>query len=568
MEKNVFGPEFFDFINSETQKMISNLSSDTSQQALADFQRQWLALSENGTADPTTWLNSVMGLQKKQLNVWTELVSPILQQQPPEQQQLEFQAQIFDYIKKSYLVTANVLGEVAANTTLDPHDKDKLMFYTKQYTDAMSPDNFAATNPEVIAEAITTKGKSLVDGLANLMGDMEKGRISMSDESAFTLGENIATTPGSIVYENELFQLIHYKPTNDTVHTRPTLIVPPCINKYYILDLQPHNSFVKYCVDEGQNTFLISWLNPNKAQGHITWDDYVEQGVINAINVVNEIAKSKTLNAVSWCVGGTLLTSALAVLKARNDKTVQSATFLTTLIDFSEPGEIGVFIDKPQIDNLLQQAEKDGVLSGRQLAAAFSMLRSNDLIWSYVVNNYLKGKQPSPFDILYWNGDSTNLPYQMYRFYVTQMYLENNLCKPNAIQICQQNIDVSQIDIPCFFLSTIADHIAPWQSTFKGVELLGGKCEFVLGASGHVAGVINSPVKNKRHYWVNGDQSQGAQQWLDTATKESGSWWPHWSTWLKRRAGKKVSPAVDAHPNYPVIEPAPGRYVKVKLDDL
>ncbi|NRA84139.1 MAG: class I poly(R)-hydroxyalkanoic acid synthase [Gammaproteobacteria bacterium] len=562
--------EFFNYLNTQTTKMLAALTNEQSQPDFTNFNQQWAQLTQQSLNDPNEWVNTIANFQQQQLNVWNQLLGNTQAKTPqtPDVDCQQFQQQIFEYVKKSYLITSNVLNEMASQAQLDTHEKAKLEFYTNQYTQAMSPDNFAMTNPEVIQQAVATNGQSLVDGLKNLMADIEKGRISMTDESAFTLGENLAITEGAVVFENELFQLIHYKPQQDEVFAKPTLIVPPCINKYYILDLQPDNSFVKYCVDQGQNTFLISWANPTKEQGELSWDDYVDLGVINAINIVKDITDTPNINTVSWCVGGTLLASALAVLKGRKDKSVNSATFLTTLLDFEQPGEISVFIDQQQIEPLLAQAKTDGVLSGRQLATAFNMLRSRDLIWSYVVNNYLKGKQPAPFDILYWNGDSTNLPYQMYKFYINEMYLNNNFIKPNGVTLCQQSIDLSQIDVPCYFLSTIGDHIAPWKSTFKGVETFSGNCEFVLGASGHVAGVINSPVKNKRHFWVNGDQENGADNWLESATKKDGSWWPHWQTWLKKRAGKKISAPAYGNSQYQVIEPAPGRYVKVTLDDM
>jgi len=569
MNNSDVNQQFLEFINSETAKMLAQFSGDEAQQAFNQFNQQWLALSQQDYSNPSTWLNTMFDVQKQQIELWGQLLAktnPNVTDQADPTKVVELQ--IFDYIKKSYVVTSNMLAEMAKKSGLDAAEQEKLAFYTKQYSEAMSPDNFALTNPEVIQEAIDTNGQSLVNGLKNLMHDMDKGRISMTDESAFTLGQNIATTPGSIVYENELFQLIHYRPTTEKVHTKPTLIVPPCINKYYILDLQPHNSFVNYCVAQGQNTFLISWANPTKAQGHLSWDDYVRKGVINAIDIVKQITQTKSINAVSWCVGGTLLACTLAVLSERKNTSVSSATFLTTLVDFSDPGEISVFIDQQQIEQLLATAKKDGVLSGRQLATAFNMLRSRDLIWSYVVNNYLKGKQPTPFDILYWNGDSTNLPYEMYQFYITQMYLNNNLSKKNKLTICDSPIDLGSIDIPCYFLSTIGDHIAPWKSTFKGTELMSGKSEFVLGASGHVAGVINPVSKNKRHYWVNGTLGDGAQQWFESATKKEGSWWAHWNSWVKKRAGKKIAAVPPGNKQYPEIEPAPGRYVKVTLDDM
>ncbi|NRA53375.1 MAG: class I poly(R)-hydroxyalkanoic acid synthase [Gammaproteobacteria bacterium] len=571
MDDNATNQEFLTFINNETNKMLASLSSEQSQQAFSQFNQQWMALSQQHLSDPAAWLNNVVEFQQQQMNLWNQLLSQQSQQstplaEPPALQNI--QNQIFDYIKKSYVMTSNILADAASKSGLEDHEQAQLDFFISQYSDAMSPDNFALTNPEVIQEAIDTNGQSLVNGLKNLVEDVEKGRISMTDESAFTLGENIAVTQGAVVYENELFQLLHFKPQGKNVHQKPTLIIPPCINKYYILDLQPHNSFVNYCVNQDQNTFLISWANPTKEQGNIHWDDYIEQGVINAVNIVKSISDSKDINAVAWCVGGTLLATALGVLANRKDKSINSATFLTTMLDFKDPGEISVFIDKAQIDKLLAEAKADGVFSGRKLATAFNLLRSRDLIWSYVINNYLKGKQPTPFDILYWNGDSTNLPYEMYQFYITEMYLNNKLCQKDQLTVCNEPIDLSKIDIPCYFLSTIGDHIAPWKSTFAGTELMSGNIEFVLGASGHVAGVINPVSRNRRHFWTNGTLGQGADQWLESATKQDGSWWSHWDAWIKPQAGKKVAAPGYGSSDYPEIEPAPGRYVKVKLDDM
>ncbi|WP_281558334.1 class I poly(R)-hydroxyalkanoic acid synthase [Thalassomonas sp. RHCl1] len=568
------GQDFIQYLNDETSKMLANFSSTETKQAIEDFSQQWFKLTQDALKDPASWLSLVEQYQQQHMKLWTALVGGQPAQAAEKAKELtgsleQYQNNpVFEYIKQSYLMTSKLLNESAASAGLDSAEQEKLVFYTKQFIDAMSPDNFAMTNPDVIKEAVETNGQSLVNGLNNLLSDMDKGRISMTDESAFVLGENLAVTEGAVVYENELFQLIHYKPLTQKVYQQPVLIVPPCINKYYILDLQEHNSFVRYCLEQEQNTFLISWVNPTKEQGSLSWDDYVELGVINAINRVKEITGQKSLHALSWCVGGTLLACAQAVLSDRKDNSVASATFLTTLVDFEEPGDISVFIDPQQIESLLAQAKQKGVLSGRNLAVAFNMLRANDLIWSYVVRNYLKGKQPAPFDILYWNGDSTNLPYEMYRFYITQMYLENNLSKPDALNICGSDINLGNIEIPCYFLSTIGDHIAPWQSTYKGMELFGGNKEFVLGASGHVAGVINPVSKNRRHYWVDGNADQGAEHWLATAEKKEGSWWAHWSDWIKKSAGKKIAAPELGSKQYPVIEAAPGRYVKVKLEDI
>ncbi|WP_315983107.1 alpha/beta fold hydrolase [Aliamphritea spongicola] len=347
---------------------------------------------------------------------------------------------VFSYIKESYFLGSKLLNEMASNANLSENEQRKLEFYTQQYIDAMSPTNFAVTNPEVMQQALDTNGQSLVDGLKNLLSDFEKGRISMTDESAFTLGENIATTKGSVVFENEMLQLIQYAPTTEKVFARPTLIVPPCINKFYIMDLQEHNSYVKYCVDQGQTVFLISWLNPTVEQRDLNWDNYVEDGVLKAVSTIKEITDSNKINCVSWCIGGTILASTLAVMAKRKDDSIASATFLTTLTDFTDPGDLRVFIDEQQVEQIVQKVDEDGLLKGRSLATAFNMLRSNDLVWSYVVNNYLKGQNPAPFDILYWNSDSTNLPASMYNFYINNMYIGNKLVEPGGLTICGEKL--------------------------------------------------------------------------------------------------------------------------------
>jgi polyhydroxyalkanoate synthase len=567
--------EFIDYLNTETQKVFDMFSASGGEDIFAKFTQSWTELANRSWEDPTVWVRAITDYQQSQMNLWTNLLTgkAATAVAEPAKGDRRFQAEewsqnpIFGYIKQSYLLSSKLMQEMAANANLSEKEQKKLEFYTQQYIDALSPTNFAMTNPEVLQQALETKGQSLVDGMKNLLGDVDKGRISMTDESAFVLGENIATSKGSVVFENEMFQLIQYNPTTEETFTRPTLIVPPCINKFYILDLQESNSYVKYCVDQGQTTFLISWLNPTIEQGDISWDDYVEKGIIKASQVVKEITEADKVNGVAWCVGGTLLTTALAVLAARKDTTFASATFFTTLLDFTDPGDLCVFIDEQQVKKLEDKVTNQGYLSGRELATSFNMLRSNDLIWSYVVNNYLKGKTPPPFDILYWNSDSTNLPANMYTFYVNNMYLENNLTKKDALTICGEKIDLGKIKIPCYFLSTIEDHIAPWGGTFKGTELLKGKNEFVLGASGHVAGVINPASKNRRNYWINGEQGKSEDHWLETAERQEGSWWPHWANWLKARAGKKVAaPAATGNDTYKEIEPAPGRFVSVRID--
>ncbi|GGB90122.1 class I poly(R)-hydroxyalkanoic acid synthase [Marinobacterium zhoushanense] len=568
--------EFINYVARETNKVLEMFSASGGDDIFRQFTQSWTELATRSLEDPTVWIRAIADYQQAQFNLWRNLMNGTSSESPvvhPDRGDRRFQSEewsnnpIYDYIKQSYLLTSRMLVDMAANAKLAPSEQAKLEFYTKQYVDALSPTNFAITNPEVLQQAMETKGQSLVDGLKNLLSDIEKGRISMTDESAFELGTNLATTEGAVVFQNKLFQLIHYKPEGDQVYERPTLIVPPSINKFYILDLQPHNSFVKYCIEQGQNVFLVSWLNPSADQRDLSWDDYVADGVIKAIEVTREISGADKLNAVAWCVGGTLLTTALAVLANRKDTSVGSATFLTTLTDFSNPGDLCVFIDDYQVKQLESKINSQGILNGRELATSFNMLRSNDLIWSYVVNNYLKGQTPPPFDILYWNSDSTNLPAAMYTFYINKMYLENKLVEPNALEICGEPIDLGKIKIPCYFLSTIEDHIAPWKGTFNATETFGSNIEFVLGASGHVAGVINPASKNRRNYWIKGEQGKGADHWLETAERQEGSWWPNWAEWLRRRAGKKVdAPKHYGNDTHTVIEPAPGSYVRARID--
>ena len=568
--------EFINYLNQESQKVLEMYSQNGSEDLFKNFTQSWTELASRSFEDPTVWVRAITDYQQAQMNLWQNILTGKAMDKPvaaPQKGDRRFAAEewsqnpVFSYIKQSYLLTSNLMNEMAATANLDENEQKKLEFYTQQYIDAMSPSNFAMTNPEVLQQALDSKGQSLIDGLQNLMGDMDKGRITMTDESAFTLGENIATTEGAVVFENEMLQLIQYKPTTEQVYSRPTLIVPPCINKFYIMDLQEHNSYVKYCVDQGQTVFLISWVNPTVDQREISWDNYVGDGVLKAIEAVKNITGSSKINATAWCIGGTILASTLAVMAARKNDSINSATFLTTLTDFTDPGELSVFIDEQQVKQLTQKVDDEGLLNGRNLATAFNMLRSNDLVWSYVVNNYLKGQNPAPFDILYWNGDSTNLPANMYNFYINEMYINNKLSKPGGLTICGESIDLRDIKIPVYFLSTIDDHIAPWKGTFKGTETMQGNIEFVLGASGHVAGVINPASKNRRNYWTGGELGQGADHWFETAEKQEGSWWPNWTKWLKPKSGKKVdAPKELGNAEFKVIEPAPGRYVATRVD--
>lgn len=449
---------------------------------------------------------------------------------------------------------------------LDERSKAQWGFALRQVVDAMSPKNCAATNPEVLQLALESGGASLVEGARLFLGDLAKGRISMSDDQAFDVGRNLATTPGSVVFENELMQLIQYAPSTAKVHKRPLVIVPPCINKFYILDLQPENSLVAYAVAAGHTVFLVSWRNVGKAQGHLTWDDYVERGVLLALSIARRIRRSDTVDTLGFCVGGTLLASALAVAAARDEQVASSVTLLTTMLDFTDTGELGLMVDEASVAAREASIGRGGLLHGRELAQVFAALRANDLIWPYVVNGYLKGRAPSAFDLLFWNGDDTNLPGPMYCWYLRQTYLENRLREPGGTVQCGVPVDLSRIDLPAFVYASREDHIVPWQTAYASTRLLGGETRFVLGASGHIAGVINPPAKRKRNYWT-ADLALDAQAWLDAAQSVDGSWWPAWTEWLAAHAGPLVAaPRQPGNAEFAVIEPAPGRYVKARAE--
>ncbi|MCV6638035.1 class I poly(R)-hydroxyalkanoic acid synthase [Candidatus Albibeggiatoa sp. nov. NOAA] len=565
--------------NQQASELLGGFASSQAQEMVKEFSQAWNAIAQQAMENPQEWLQMMAKYQQEQLNLWGQLFNvnvdaiPGITKLEPERGDRRFSAKewnenpVFDYIKQSYLLASKSLTQWSEYAHLDEENKRKLEFYTKYFIDAMSPTNFAVTNPEVMREAVDSKGQSLLNGLRNLLEDMGKGRITMTDESAFELGKNIGASEGAVVYQNRMMQLIQYKPTTEKVSDRPLLIVPPSINKFYILDLQPANSFVKYAVDQGNTVFLISWVNPDESMKDTRWDDYLEDGIIEATKIIQEITGAKKLNTVSWCVGGTLLSSALAVMHAKKMHTsIASATFFTTMLDFTDVGDLRVFIDEGQVAQREAQLKQSGILSGKDLALAFSMIRANDLIWSYVVNNYLKGQSPAPFDILYWNSDPTNLPANMYSDYLRNLYLENKLIQKNALEMCGVPIDLTTIKTPSYFLSTIDDHIAPWKSTFTGTELFSGSIEFVLGASGHIAGVINPPAKNKRNFWHGGELGKGCDHWLETAKSEKGSWWNHWSAWLKKRGGTEVAaPAALGNDKYKELEAAPGSYVKERI---
>jgi len=471
----------------------------------------------------------------------------------------------FDYLRQSYLLYSRYVMDLAEASKLEGQAREKHLFFTRRYLEAISPANFAATNPEALKLAAASGGENLARGLRNFLTDVGKGRIALADESAFELGGNLATTAGAVVFENEVMQLIQYSPLAKKVYERPLLIVPPCISKYYMLDLKPDNSFVRYCVAEGHTVFLVSWCNPPPELGRLTWDDYVTKGVLQAIDLALEIAGAKTLNALGFCVGGALLATATAVLRARGDGRLASITLLATLLDYRDSGDLGTLIDEQYVKAREAGLPAGGVVSGSEIGMSFASLRANEFIWTAVVNNYLKGENAPPVDLLYWTNDQPNLPGAWFLYYIRNMYLENNLCRPGRLEVGDTPVDLGKIDVPAYVLGARDDHIVPWKCTYAAARLLGGETEYVVGASGHVAGIVNPPAANKRNYWVGGDRSGDAKRWLATAESKPGSWWPHWSAWLAPRGGTKVAaPAGLGNKRHKQIEPAPGRYVRVR----
>ncbi|THF62457.1 class I poly(R)-hydroxyalkanoic acid synthase [Pseudothauera rhizosphaerae] len=471
---------------------------------------------------------------------------------------------VFDYVRQAYLLNAGFLQQVAEEMPIaDGRAKSRIQFLTRQYVDALAPTNFAATNPEFIRTAIESKGESISRGIRNMLSDLEKGRISMTDDAAFEVGRNLALTPGSVIYENELMQLIQYAPLTDKVAQVPLLIVPPCINKFYIMDLQPENSLVRFVVEQGFTVFLISWKNPKREESQATWDDYLAKGPLAALDVVRAVTRVKKPNVLGFCVGGTILASALAVAKGCGEDPVTSLTLMTTLLDFADAGELGCLVDEASVTAREAAIGKGGLLQGQELANVFSALRANDLVWQYVVGNYLKGNKPQAFDLLYWNADSTNLPGPFLTWYLRNMYLENNLRVPGKLKMQGVKVDLGKVDVPAYLMAAREDHIVPWKSAYLSRNLLGGETTFVLGASGHIAGAINPASKNRRSYWKSDASASDPDEWLETAVEAPGSWWLHWVEWLRGNGGKQVAARGRAgNARYKPIEPAPGRYVK------
>ncbi|MDF3837959.1 class I poly(R)-hydroxyalkanoic acid synthase [Cupriavidus basilensis] len=527
-------------------KIAPDQLADIQQRYMKDFTELWRGMAEGG-ANPATALAD----RRFSGDAWRNSAA-------------------FHYAAAFYLINARAMNELADAVEADAKTRQRIRFAVSQWVDAMSPANFLVTNPEAQKQLFESGGESLRAGVRNMLEDLGRGKISQTDESAFEVGRNVAVTEGAVVYENSYFQLLQYKPATDKVFARPLLLVPPCINKYYILDLQPQSSLVRYMVEQGHTVYMVSWRNPDASMAELGWDDYIEHAAIRAIEVTREISGQDQINVLGFCVGGTIVATALAVLAKRGQRPAASLTLLTTLLDFADTGVLDVFVDEAHVK--LREATLGGaagapcaLLRGVELANTFSFLRPNDLVWNYVVDNYLKGKTPVPFDLLFWNGDATNLPGPWYCWYLRHTYLQNELKVPGKLTVCNAPVDLGSIDIPTYVYGSREDHIVPWTSAYASTALLENKLRFVLGASGHIAGVINPPAKNKRSHWTNDKLPASAQDWLSGATEHTGSWWPDWASWLAKHAGaRKAAPADYGNKDYRAIEPAPGRYVKAK----
>lgn len=544
--------------------------------------RAFLELTTRMMADPQKLIEAQVSLWQDYMNLWQTTAARLMGQEvgdviTPAKDDRRFkdaawqENQVFDYIKQSYLLTARWLqGTVREVEGLDDKTAKKVDFYTRQFVDAMAPSNFVMTNPEVLRKTFESRGENLVKGLENLLADLERGQgrlhISMTDHDAFEVGQNIAVQPGKVVFQNELIQLIQYAPTTEKVAKRPLLIIPPWINKFYILDLKPQNSFVKWAVDQGHTVYMISWVNPDEKLAEKSFADYMLEGPLAAIEAILKDTAEKSVNVIGYCLGGTLLACLLSYLAAKKkSEIVASATYFTTMIDFAEAGELSVFIDEEQLTSLEAKMNERGYLDGHEMAATFNMLRANDLIWSFVINNYLLGKEPFPFDLLYWNSDSTRMPAAMHSFYLRNMYQKNLLIKAGGIELDGVAIDLKQVKQPSFVLSTREDHIAPWTATYAATRAYSGDVTFVLAASGHIAGVVNPPAANKYCHWIgNGKYPKRPEDWLATATQQPGSWWPVWQKWIADFADGSVPARQPGQRKLKAIEDAPGSYVKVR----
>jgi polyhydroxyalkanoate synthase len=540
----------------------------------------FLEMTQRLMADPTRLVQAQLSLWQDYLKLWQSTTQrlmggptePVIEPSSGDRRFKDnawTENAVFDYIKQSYLLTARWMQATVKQVDgLDDKTSKKIDFYTRQFVDAIAPSNFVLTNPEVLRATVETGGENLVKGLDNLLKDLERGKgrlmIKMTDLEKFKVGVNIAVTPGKVVYQNDLIQLIQYEPTTEKVKRRPLLIIPPWINKFYILDLRPENSFIRWAVEQGHTVFVVSWVNPDEKLAQKTFEDYMLEGLLAALDAIELATGEREANVIGYCLGGTLLAATLAYMKAKGDDRIKSATYFVALVDFKEAGELSVFIDEEQLHFLEERMRAQGYLEGSDMATTFNMLRANDLIWSFVVNNYLLGKEPFPFDLLYWNSDSTRMPAAMHSFYLRNMYQENKLVAPGGISLVGVPIDVSTITIPSFLLSTREDHIAPWKSTYAATQLYRGPVKFVLAASGHIAGVVNPPGKSKYGHWENAKNPPTPDEWLETAKQYPDSWWPTWEKWIGKYAGGEVPARKPGDGKLEPIESAPGSYVLVK----
>jgi polyhydroxyalkanoate synthase len=583
----------------ELSRQIAEIA-EKSQRLVAEFLARQGAEGGIGMADPTAigaaffemtarMMSDPSKLAQAQLSLWNDYMTlwqrtaqrflggaaePLIEA-APEDRRFRDQAwsdnSLFDFIKQSYLLTARCIqGAVKDVEGLDERTARKVDFYTRQFVDAIAPSNFVMTNPEVLRATLESRGENLLNGLKNLLDDLERGKgrlaITMTDMTAFKIGENVATTPGKVVYQNDLIQLLQYTPTTETVKQRPLLIIPPWINKFYILDLRPRNSFIRWAVEQGHTVFVISWVNPDERLSAKSFEDYMREGPLAALDAMEQATGEREANVIGYCLGGTLLAATLSYLTAKRDQRVKSATYLVTMVDFAEAGELSVFIDEEQLRALEERMDKKGYLEARDMHTTFNMLRANDLIWSFVVNNYLLGKSPFPFDLLYWNADSTRMPAAMHSFYLRRMYQENLLAKPGGITLGGVPIDLRKIKTPAFMLSTREDHIAPWRSTYAATQLYAGPVKFTLSASGHIAGVVNPPGSKYGH-WENDNNPPTPEEWLAGATQYAESWWPAWEQWIAKYAGGEVPARQPGDGKLTPLEDAPGSYVKVRAED-
>ncbi len=544
--------------------------------------KAFMELASNMLSNPARMAESQMALWQQYMTLWQNSMlrawgAPVAPVAEPHKGDKRFRHEdwqdhvLFDYIKQSYLIAARWLHEnVASVEGLDEQTQKKVDFFTRQYIDALAPSNFALTNPEVFKETIATGGQNLVKGLHNLLDDIERGngklRISMTDAKAFELGVNIGTTPGKVVFRNELIELIQYEPSTAKVHERPLLVIPPWINKFYILDLREKNSFLRWAVAQGHTVFVISWVNPDGKLAGKDFEDYLTDGTLAAIGAIGQATGAKDVNAIGYCLGGTLLAATLGWMAAKKDRRIASATFMTSLVDFTHAGELEVFIDEAQVASLERKMRERGYLEGSEMASTFNMLRANDLIWTFVINNYLMGRDPFPFDLLHWNCDATRMPATMHSFYLRNMYMRNALREPGGITLDGVPIDLSASKVPTYFVSAIEDHIAPWKTTYAGTSILGGPSRFVLSGSGHIAGMINPPAANKYGYWTNAKLPATPDEWLEGAKQHEGSWWTDWQAWVGERTGREVAPRIPGKGKLKALADAPGTYVRIRAD--